>query len=98
MKTKTAIGALCLMLLVQGCAMDGARRVTVIDENSTPVTGVVVLPLSTISAGIGVGAEGKGPRTASRTVVGQAFLFDSGQDLLHEPCREAISMLTSRLS
>ena len=84
MKTRVAIGAVCLTLLAPGCAMDGVRRVTVVDQNSTPLTGVVVLPLFTVSAGIGVGAEGKGPRTASRTVVEQAFLFDSGEDLIKQ--------------
>lgn len=84
MMSRMTIGALCLMLLAQGCAMDGVKRVTVVDEHLTPVTGVVVIPLYSVSAGIGVGADGKGPHTDRQTVIESAFLFDSGEDLVKQ--------------
>ena len=75
---------LCLALLTQGCAMDGVRRVTFINEHSTPVNGVLVVPLYSISVGIGVGPDGQGLFSTARLLVEKPFVCESGDDLMRQ--------------
>jgi hypothetical protein len=84
MRIRMMFFVLCSILLAQGCAMDGVKHVTVVDEHATPLNGVLVLPLYTVSAGVGVGADGKGPHTAKRVLAQDPFLFDSGEDLMKQ--------------
>ena len=76
--------------LTTGCVMDGVKHVTVLDDNSEPLKGVIVIPLYASSAGIGFGAEGVGSRSETQFQVKKPFLFNSGEDLmvkqLHQRC------------
>lgn len=78
----TTLLSFCLTLLAQGCAMEGVRHVTILDDHSAPLNGILVVPLYGSSAGVGVGAEGAGPHSATKLLVERPFMFNSGEDLM----------------
>jgi len=72
----------CLVLLTQGCAMTGVRRVTILDSQGGSLNGILVVPLYANSGGVGFGAEGDGPHSVAQLLVNKPFMFNSGEDLM----------------
>ncbi len=71
-----------LIVLLIGCAMDGVRQVSVVDEQNNSISSILVLHVYSRSCGVGLGPDGTGLRTQGHLTVAKPFTFSSGEDLM----------------
>ena len=73
---------IAFLLLHSGCAMDGVRYLTVVDENGNQLKSILVVPLYAKAFGVGIAPEGEGWYTKTKLIVKKPFVFNSGEDLM----------------
>jgi hypothetical protein len=76
------VALLILIFSAEYDQMDGEHFLKVVDKNNVEIQDVIVVPLYSMSVGIGIGPFGMGPRSSASYIVTKPFTLNSGEDIM----------------